>query len=107
MPEHATGTPPPEGATLVVSSPLHDGRWHAIYEHGFNETQLVMPKGTKPPKTWTALALHVMTLEIQVLHVPSICLTCTCGWLLELGTQGVSPTDVVTRQVAHLDEYRT
>jgi hypothetical protein len=107
MPEQITGTPPPEGATLVLRSPLHDGRWHAIYEHGFNETQLVTPKGIKPPKTWTILALHVMTLEIHTLPAESICLSCTCGWLLELGTTGISPTDVVQRQAAHLDEYRT
>ncbi|MEU5258995.1 helix-turn-helix transcriptional regulator [Amycolatopsis sp. NPDC021455] len=49
-----TSTPPPEGATLVLCTPLPDGRWHASYEHGANETHVLLPRGVKPAKTWTA-----------------------------------------------------
>lgn len=63
MPEQITrtNTPPPEGATLVLCSPLHDGRWHAIYEHGANETRVLLPLGMRPPKTWTRAATATAT----------------------------------------------
>lgn len=46
-------SPPPEGATLLLCTPQSGGRWYAIYEHGANETHVLMPAGIKPPKTWT------------------------------------------------------
>ena len=54
MPEQTTSTPPPEGATLVLCAPQHTGRWFGIYEHGGAETHVLLPKGMRPPKTWTA-----------------------------------------------------
>jgi len=56
-----TSDPPPDGSTLVFCAPQHSGRWYAIYEHGANETRVLLPRGMRPPKTWT----NATTAEAQ------------------------------------------